>query len=145
MQLVITEKPSVAISFARILGSTQRRNGYLEGNGFLVSWCVGHLVELAEPGSYDERYNKWKQEDLPIIPQEWSYRILPSTRKQFDILKSLIHRNDVDSIYNCCDAGREGEAICRLVCEMCGNRKPMKRLWLSSMEDEAIQGRLCQP
>ena len=94
MQLVITEKPSVAISFARILGATKRCDGYLEGNGYLVSWCVGHLVELAGPASYDDRYNKWRPEDLPIIPEEWKYQILPSTRKQFEILKSLIRRKN---------------------------------------------------
>ena len=106
MQLVITEKPSVAISFARILGAAQRRDGYLEGNGFLVSWCIGHLVELAEPGSYDERYNKWKREDLPIIPQDWSYRILPPTRKPFrEGFASLKPSAEYDTLY--------ASALCR--------------------------------
>ena len=139
MNLVIAEKPSVAQSIAKVLGCTGRQDGYVEGNGYLVSWCVGHLIELAEPEEYDSKYEAWKKEDLPIVPSEWEYRIVSSTRKQFKVLKELLHRDDVECVTNACDAGREGELIFRLVYDKAGCRKQMKRLWISSMEDEAIK------
>lgn len=135
----MTEKPSVAISYAKILGVHGRQDGYLEGNGYLVSWCVGHLVELAPPSTYDEKYVKWNVADLPILPQRWQYLVSASTKKQFGILKKLMHRADVESIICATDAGREGELIFRLVYEQAGCKKPVSRLWLSSMEDNAIR------
>ena len=139
MKLVIAEKPSVAQSIAKVLGCTGRKEGYLEGGGLLVSWCVGHLVELAEPEHYDEKYAKWRNEDLPIMPEKWEYQVAVGTRKQFQVLTELMKRADVDCVVNACDAGREGELIFRLVYEKAGCKKPMKRLWISSMEDEAIR------
>lgn len=138
-KLVITEKPLVAQSIAKVLFATKRRNGYLEGNGYLVSWCVGHLVELAPPDYYDERYKKWKKEDLPILPANWKYTVSPGTKKQFNILKDLMNCDDVDSLICATDAGREGELIFRLVYHQCRCRKPFERLWISSMEDSAIR------
>ena len=138
-KLVITEKPSVAQSIAKVLSATKRCNGYLEGNGYLVSWCVGHLVELAPPDHYDESYKKWKKEDLPILPANWKYTVSPGTKKQFNILKELMNRDDVDSLICATDAGREGELIFRLVYHQCRCRKPFERLWISSMEDSAIR------
>jgi DNA topoisomerase-3 len=105
LKLIITEKPSVGQSIAKVLGVSQRYDGYLEGNGYLVSWCVGHLVELAEPEAYDARYAKWKKDDLPILPERWQYRVSAATKKQFGILKALMKRADVTSLVNCCDAG----------------------------------------
>ena len=137
--LVIAEKPSVAQSIAKVLGCAGRRDGYLEGNGYLVSWCVGHLVELAEPENYDGKYETWKKEDLPILPTKWEYQVSLGTKKQYQVLKELLHREDVDCVTNACDAGREGELIFRLVYEKTGCRKPIKRLWISSLEDEAIR------
>ncbi|MBP5609583.1 MAG: DNA topoisomerase 3 [Lachnospiraceae bacterium] len=137
-KLVIAEKPSVAQSIAKVLGCTGRRDGYLEGNGYLVSWCVGHLVDLAEPEEYDGKYETWRREDLPILPDTFKYKVGNQTKKQFKVLKELFSRKDVDCVINACDAGREGELIFRLVYEKAGCRKPMKRLWISSMEDEAI-------
>ena len=104
-KLIVEEKPSVAMSYAKVLGATNRQDGYLEGNGYLVSWCVGHLVELAPPNVYDEKYTKWSIADLPILPQKWQYLVSASTKKQFGILQNLMHRPDVDSIVNSCDAG----------------------------------------
>lgn len=138
-KLVITEKPSVAQSIAKVLSATKRCNGYLEGNGYLISWCVGHLVELAPPDHYDKRYGKWKKEDLPILPTNWKYTVSSGTKKQFNILKELMNRDDVDSLICATDAGREGELIFRLVYQQCGCRKPFERLWISSMEDSAIR------
>ena len=135
----MTEKPSVAISYAKILGVHGRQDGYLEGNGYLVSWCVGHLVELAPPSAYGEQYVKWNIADLPILPEKWQYLVSASTKKQFGILKKLMHRADVNTVVNSCDAGREGELIFRLVYEQAGCRKPVSRLWLSSMEDSAVR------
>ena len=106
--LVVAEKPSVAMSYAKVLGATNRKDGYLEGNGYLVSWCVGHLVELAPPNVYDAKYVKWSIADLPILPQKWQYLVSASTQKQFGILQKLMHRPDVDSIVNSCDAGQCG-------------------------------------
>ena len=137
--LVVAEKPSVAMSYAKALGATNRQDGYLEGNGYLVSWCVGHLVELAPPNVYDAKYVKWSIADLPILPQKWQYLVSASTKKQFGILQKLMHRPDVDSIVNSCDSGREGELIFRLVYEQAGCKKPVSRLWLSSMEENAIR------
>ena len=138
-KLVVAEKPSVAMSYAKVLGATNRQDGYLEGNGYLVSWCVGHLVELAPPNVYDAKYVKWSIADLPILPQKWQYLVSASTKKQFGILQKLMHRPDVDSIVNSCDSGREGELIFRLVYQQAGCKKPFTRLWLSSMEETAIR------
>ena len=137
--LVVAEKPSVAMSYAKVLGATSRQDGYLEGNGYLVSWCVGHLVELAPPNVYDAKYVKWSIADLPILPQKWQYLVSASTKKQFGILQKLMQRPDVDSIVNSCDSGREGELIFRLVYQQAGCKKPFSRLWLSSMEENAIR------
>ena len=138
-KLIVTEKPSVAISYAKILGVHGRQDGYLEGNGYLVSWCVGHLVELAPPSAYGEQYVKWNIADLPILPEKWQYLVSASTKKQVGILKKLMHRADVNTVVNSCDAGREGELIFRLVYEQAGCKKPVSRLWLSSMEDSAVR------
>ena len=138
-KLVVAEKPSVAMSYAKVLGATSRKDGYLEGNSYLVSWCVGHLVELAPPNVYDAKYVKWSIADLPILPQKWQYLVSASTKKQFGILQKLMHRPDVDSIVNSCDSGREGELIFRLVYQQAGCKKPVSRLWLSSMEENAIR------
>ena len=127
------------MSYAKVLGATSRQDGYLEGNGYLVSWCVGHLVELAPPNVYDAKYVKWSIADLPILPQKWQYLVSASTKKQFGILQKLMHRPDVDSIVNSCDAGREGELIFRLVYQQAQCKKPFSRLWLSSMEENAIR------
>ena len=135
----MAEKPSVAMSYAKVLGATSRKDGYLEGNDYLVSWCVGHLVELAPPNVYDAKYVKWSIADLPILPEKWQYLVSASTKKQFGILQKLMHRPDVDSIVNSCDSGREGELIFRLVYQQAGCKKPFSRLWLSSMEENAIR------
>ena len=137
--LIITEKPSVARTISKVLGATARRDGYLEGGGYLISWCVGHLVELAPPGAYDPRLERWDRADLPILPEKWQYLVSSSTKKQFDVLRKLMHRADVDRIVCATDAGREGELIFRLVYHQCGCRKPVSRLWISSMEDAAIR------
>ena len=137
--MIVAEKPSVAMSYAKVLGATNRQDGYLEGNGYLVSWCVGHLVELAPPNVYDEKFIKWSIADLPILPQKWQYLVSASTKKQFGILQKLMDRPDVDSIVCATDAGREGELIFRLVYQQAGCKKPFSRLWLSSMEENAIR------
>lgn len=137
--LVIAEKPSVAISIAKVIGATKKKDGYYEGNGYKVSWCVGHLIQMANPESYDEKYAKWNMADLPIIPREYKYEIAKSTKKQFTILKKLMNDKDIDIVINACDAGREGEAIFRLVYNQANCKKKMKRLWISSMEDSAIK------
>ncbi len=139
MELVIAEKPSVAQSIAAVLGATQRKDGYLEGNEYLVSWCVGHLVELAQPESYEEAWKKWSYKSLPIIPQEWQHEVKSDTKAQYQILKKLMHDDRVDAVVCATDAGREGELIFRLTYNMAGCRKPMKRLWISSMEESAIR------
>lgn len=138
-KLVVCEKPSVAQSIGKVLGASKRCDGYLEGGGYLVSWCVGHLVELAQPEAYGETYAKWRLEDLPILPEEWRYQVSPSTKKQFQVLKELMSREDVASIVEATDAGREGELIFRLVYHQCKCKKPFERLWISSMEDAAIR------
>ena len=127
------------MAYAKVLGAHGRQDGYLEGRGYLISWCVGHLVELAPPSAYGERYVKWNIADLPILPEKWQYLVSASTKKQFFVLKKLLHRADVETVVNSCDAGREGELIFRLVYEQAGCRKPVSRLWLSSMEDNAIR------
>ena len=138
-KLIVAEKPSVAMSYAKVLGATNRQDGYLEGNGYIVSWCVGHLVELAPPNVYNAKYVKWSIADLPILPQKWQYLVSASTKKQFGILQKLMHRPDVDSVICATDAGREGELIFRLVYQQAGCKKPFSRLWLSSMEESAIR------
>ena len=136
--LVVTEKPSVAQSIAAVIGATQRKDGYLEGNGYLVSWCIGHLVELADPSAYGS-FEKWRKEDLPILPDKWQYQISSRTKKQFEVLRSLMLRRDVDRLICATDAGREGELIFRLTYHQSGCSKPFDRLWISSMEDSAIR------
>ena len=137
--LVIAEKPSVAANIAAALGVKGKQDGYIEGAGYLISWCVGHLVGLAEAAAYGEQYKKWSYDSLPILPQEWKYTIAKDKGKQFKILKELMHRADVSEVVNACDAGREGELIFRFVYEVAGCKKPMRRLWISSMESEAIR------
>ncbi|WP_044564917.1 DNA topoisomerase 3 [Anaerococcus provencensis] len=139
MKLVIAEKPSVAMSIAKVIGAKNKKDGYYEGNDYRVSWCVGHLVQMANPDSYDEKYKKWRIEDLPIIPKEYKYEIVKFTKKQFNILKKLMNSKEVDTIINACDAGREGEAIFRLVYMKANCKKKIERLWISSMEDSAIK------
>ncbi len=136
-KLVIAEKPSVAQTIAKVIGAKNRNDGYIEGNGYIVSWCVGHLVSTAPPESYDEKYKKW--DNLPIIPTVWKYEVLPGTKKQFGILKKLMNSSKVDSVICATDAGREGELIFRLVYNEAGCKKPIERLWVSSLEDEAIK------
>ena len=139
MKLVLAKKPSVAMSLSKVIGANQRGDGYMEGNGYLVSWCVGHLVELSQPEVYDEKYAKWRYDDLPILPEHWQYQVSASTKKQFGILKKLMQRKDVESLICATDAGREGELIFRLVYQQAGCKKPVERLWISSMEDSAIR------
>ena len=139
MNLVICEKPSVAMSIAKVIGATGRQNGYYEGGGYIVSWCVGHLIQMASPSAYDEKYAKWKLEDLPIIPKQYKYEVVKATRGQFNILKKLMNTKEIETVINACDAGREGELIFRLVYEQAGCKKNIKRLWISSMEDVAIK------
>ena len=139
MKLVIAEKPSVALSIAKVLGANDKKDGYVEGNGYKVSWCVGHLIQMANPDAYDSRYAKWNMEDLPIFPKEYKYEVTKATKKQFSILKKLMNESSIDTIINACDAGREGEAIFRLVYNEAKCKKKMQRLWISSMEDSAIK------
>ena len=138
MQFVVTEKNSVARSIAAVLGASEKKKGYLEGNGYWVSWCVGHLVELAIPSEYDEKYTKWQAEDLPILPKDWQYAVIENTKAQFNVLRTLMNDSRVTSIVCATDAGREGELIFRLVYSLCGCTKPVERLWISSLEDAAI-------
>ena len=137
--LVIAEKPSVARSIAGVIDANKKQDGYFEGNGYLVSWCIGHLVSLADAGAYDESFKKWRYDDLPILPQEWQYIIPAEKKKQFEVLRSLMERPDVTGLVCATDAGREGELIFRFVYQMAGCKKPFKRLWISSMEDAAIK------
>ena len=137
--LIICEKPSVAKTVALALGAAEQKDGYLSGDGLLVSWCIGHLISMADAGSYDERYKKWRYEDLPILPQTWKYAPTPGKEKQLAVLKELLHRSDISEVVNGCDAGREGELIFRFVYEQAGCTKPFSRLWISSMEDSAIR------
>ena len=138
-QLVIAEKPSVARSIATVIGATEKQNGYWQGGGYLVSWCIGHLVSFAEAGQYNEKYCKWRYEDLPILPQPWQFIVPDEKKQQFEIVRALLNRPDVDSVTAATDAGREGELIFRFVYQMAGCTKPVKRLWISSMEDAAIR------
>lgn len=147
VQLVIAEKPSVARSIAAVIGAAEKQNGYWQGGGYLVSWCIGHLVSFAEAGQYDEKYCKWRYEDLPILPQPWQFIVPDEKKQQFEVLRALLNRPDVDSVTAATDAGREGELIFRFVYQMAGCTKPVKRLWISSMEDAAIRegfANLCQ-
>ena len=139
MKLVIAEKPSVANSLAAVLGATTRKDGYLEGGGWLVSWCLGHLAGLADAATYNPDYAKWRYDDLPILPETWRFTIAKDKRDQFDVLRTLLRREDVTEVVNACDAGREGELIFRTVYCLAGCTKPIRRLWISSMEDSAIR------
>ena len=139
MEIVIAEKPSVALSIAKVIGAKNKKDGYYEGSGYRVSWCVGHLIQMSNPDSYDEKYAKWNIDDLPIIPKEYKYEVAKATKKQFNTLKKLMNDKEVDTVINACDAGREGEAIFRLVYLQASCKKKMKRLWISSMEDSAIK------
>lgn len=137
--LVIAEKPSVAQSYAKNLSAYKKQDGYMEGENCLVSWCLGHLAEYARPEEYDERYAKWQFDDLPIIPEKWKLQVSADKKKQFSVLKDLMNREDIEYLVNGCDAGREGELIFQRVYDLSGCRKPVRRLWISSMEDEAIR------
>lgn len=139
MYLVIAEKPSVSRSIAEVLGAEKKAEGYLEGNGCIVSWCYGHLAEYEMPEAYDRKYEKWNYEDLPIIPKEWKIAVSKDKKEQFYVLKKLLNRPDVAYVVNACDAGREGELIFKRVYDLSGCRKPVKRLWISSMENAAIE------
>ena len=139
MNLVIAEKPSVALSIAKVIGAKNKKDGYYEGNRYRVSWCVGHLIQMSNPDSYDEKYAKWNIDDLPIIPSEYKYEVAKATKKQFNTLKKLMNDKEVDTVINACDAGREGESIFRLVYLQANCKKKMKRFWISSMEDSAIK------
>ena len=138
-KLIIAEKPSVAQSIAKVLGATSRKEGYIEGGNYIVTWCVGHLATMANAEVYDEKYAKWRYDDLPIVPQKWEYVPEKDKAKQFEVIRELMNRDDVDEIINACDAGREGELIFRTVYYLAGCTKTMKRLWISSMEDEAVR------
>lgn len=137
-KLVIAEKPSVAKTIADILGSKERKEGFLIGNGYIVSWCIGHLITLARAESYDKTFSKWCYHDLPIVPDNWKYSVSEDKIKQIELLSKLVNRSDIDAVINACDAGREGELIFRLVYDYCKCEKPVKRLWISSMEEKAI-------
>ena len=139
MKLIIAEKPSVALAIAKALGVKGSKDGYIENKEFIISWCVGHLVALAEPSVYDEKYAKWNYADLPIIPREFQCKIYGDKQKQFKVVKALMNRRDITEVINACDAGREGELIFRLVYNQADCKKPMKRLWISSMEESAIR------
>ena len=139
MILVIAEKPSVAQSIAKVLGATSRKDGYMEGGNYIVSWCFGHLVELADASSYDERYAKWRYDDLPIVPESWMFEVTKDKAQQFKVLSSLMKDKRVTELVCATDAGREGELIFRLVYDKAGCTKPFKRLWISSLEDSAIR------
>ena len=139
MYLALGEKPSVAQALAKVLGADRRKDGYLEGNGWIVSWCLGHLAEYVPPEAYDEKYRKWEFADLPILPDVWELAVAKDRKEQFSVLKSLLNRRDVEYVVNGCDAGREGELIFKRVYDLSGSRIPVKRLWISSLEDSAIR------
>ena len=138
MYLVIAEKPSVAKAIAEVIGASKKEEGYLEGKGCIVSWCFGHLAEYVSPDSYDERFTRWLYEDLPIIPEEWKLAVSKDKKEQFYILKKLLNRPDIEFVVNACDAGREGELIFKHVYDLSGSKKPVKRLWISSLESSSI-------
>ena len=138
-KLVIAEKPRVAISIAKVIGAKNKKDGYYEGNGYKVSWCVGHLIQMANPDAYDGKYAKWNMANLPIIPSEYKYDVAKATKKQFAILKKLMNNKEIDTIINACDAGREEKSIFRLVYNEAKCKMKMQRLWISSMEDSAIK------
>jgi len=139
LKLVIAEKPSVAKAIAAVLGANEKRGGYYEGAGFVVSWCIGHLISFADAATYSEQYRKWKYDDLPIVPQEWRFIVASGKEQQFTVLKDLMHRPDITGIVNACDSGREGELIFRFVYQQAACKKPFSRLWISSMEESAIR------
>ena len=139
IKLVIAEKPSVAKAIAKVIGANKQEDGYITGGGFAVSWCLGHLAELASAESYNENYSKWKYEDLPVLPDVFQYSVSEDKRKQFEIVFQLMNRDDIAEVINACDAGREGELIFRTVYTLSKCNKPIKRLWISSMEDSAIK------
>lgn len=143
MQLVIAEKPSVGRSVASVIGATEKKDGYLEGNGYIVTWCIGHLVQLASPDKYDSKYgtkiSEWSFSTLPILPEHWKFVVSSTTKQQFQVIQELMQDSRVDEIICATDAGREGECIFRYVYEKNGCTKPCKRLWISSMEDKAIR------
>ena len=139
MILVIAEKPSVSSNLSKVIGANTRKKGYLEGNGYLVSWCLGHLAEYVEPQVYDKKYERWHYEDLPIIPETWQLAVADAKKEQFALLKALLNRQDLEYIVNACDAGREGESIFRRVYALAESKAPVKRLWISSMEDTDIR------
>ena len=139
MKLVIAEKPSVGKSIAQVLGAKEKNNGYIKGNGYIVSWCVGHLVSLANPDLYNEKYKKWNIDDLPIIPDEFILVVNESTKEQYSILKNLMNSNEISEIICATDSGREGELIFRYVYQKINCNKPVKRLWVSSLTDKAIK------
>ena len=138
-RLVIAEKPSVGMTIASVLGVKGRNDGYMEGHDYIVSWCFGHLAELVNAESYDEKFAKWKYDDLPIVPSGWKYKISRDKYQQFETLRQLMNRDDVSEVINACDAGREGELIFRNMYALTGCKKPILRLWISSMEDAAIE------
>ncbi|MDR3278049.1 MAG: DNA topoisomerase III, partial [Oscillospiraceae bacterium] len=137
--LIIAEKPSAAASISAVLGCSDRKDGFFIGGGWIVSWCYGHLVELAAPGAYGEAYKRWNRAALPILPETWKYAASKGRKKQLDALRALMNRADVNTVVNACDAGREGELIFRLVYDYCKCKKPVQRLWINSMEDAAIR------
>lgn len=139
MKLIITEKPSVGMSIAKVFGVHGRKDGYIENKEYVISWCVGHLIGLTQADKYEMKYKRWAYEDLPIIPEEFKYEVFSNTKKQYEILKKLLNRPDISEVINACDSGREGELIFRLVYNQAKSRKPIKRLWISSMEDNAIK------
>ena len=139
MKLVIAEKPSVAVTIAKVIGARTRKNGYYEGNGYIVSWCVGHLIQMASPDKIEEKWKKWTIDTLPIIPEEYIYEVSKSTKKQYGVLKKLLNDKNIDTVINACDAGREGELIFRLVYNQAKCKKKIQRLWISSMENKAIE------
>ncbi|MBQ6208004.1 MAG: DNA topoisomerase, partial [Oscillospiraceae bacterium] len=139
MNIVIAEKPSIARTLSAVLGASEKKNGYLEGNGWIVSWCLGHLADFIDAEGYDPKYAKWRREDLPILPEEWKYVILENRRAQFAVLRKLLLRDDVEEVVNACDCAWEGERIFRVAYQLANCRKPVKRLWISSMEENAIR------
>ena len=138
-QLVIAEKPSAARDMARVLGCTRKSQGALEGSRYVVTWGLGHLVTLADPEAYDEKYKSWKLEDLPLMPEKLKTQVISQTGKQFQTVRKLIHRKDIDTIIIATDAGREGELVARLILDQAGNQKPIRRLWISSLTDQSIK------